>query len=145
LIVPPSQEAQEVTFQSADLLKKFVGEGTLCTLNSAGKLVFICPREYKNISPSDVCSIATPYSIPLRNLENYVDTCSKKFEEKSRHAMIDFMKKQGMAFKELDRSFKDGKRVVVEWEGIFEVDGRVFFLECKHKVTNVSSSLSHLC
>ena len=72
-------------------------------------------------------------------------TCSKKFEENSRYAMIDYMKEQGMAFKELDRIIRDGSRVVAEWEGIFEVDGRVFFLECKHKVTNVSTSLSHLC
>jgi hypothetical protein len=77
-------------------------------------------------------------------LENYIHTCSKKFEEKSRQAMIDFMKEQGMAFKELDRMIRDGSRVVAEWEGIFEVDGRVFFLECKHKVTNVSTSLSTL-
>jgi hypothetical protein len=145
LIVPPSQEAQEVTFESADLLKKYVGEGTLCTLNSAGNLVFISSHKYKNILPSDIYSIATPYSIPLRNLENYVHTCSKKFEEKSRHAMLDFMKEQGMAFKELDRIIKDGSRVVAEWESIFEVDGQVFFLECKHKVTNVSISFSHLC
>jgi len=145
LIVPPSQEAQEVTFESANLLEKYVGEGTLCTLNSAGKLVFISPRKYENILPSDIYSIATPYSIPLRNLENYVHTCSKKFEEKSRHAMIDFMKEQGMAFKELDRIIRDGSRVVAEWEGIFEVGERVFFLECKYKVTNVATSLSHLC
>ena len=145
LIIPPSQEAQEVTFESADLLEKYVGEGTLCTLDSGGKLVFISPHKYENILPSDIYSIATPYSTPLRNLENYVHTCSKKFEEKSRQAMIDFMKDQGMAFKELGRVIKDGNRTVAEWEGIFEVDGRVFFLECKHKVTNVSPFVSHLC
>ena len=60
--------------------------------------------------------------------------------------MIDFMKDAGMAFKELDRIIKDGERVVAEWEGVFEVDGHgVFFLECKHKVTEVSTSLSHSC
>jgi hypothetical protein len=101
-IIPPSQEAQEVTFKSVDLLEKYVSEGTLCMLNSAGKLVFISPCKYKNILPLDIYSITMPYSIPLRNLENYVHTCSKKFEEKSRHTMINFMKEQGMTFKELD-------------------------------------------
>jgi len=59
--------------------------------------------------------------------------------------MIDFMKVHGMAIKELDREIKDGNKIIAEWEGIFESDGRVCFLECKHKVTNVSTSISHLC
>jgi hypothetical protein len=120
LIVPPSQEAQEVTFMSADLLEKYVGEGTLCTLNSAGKLVFISPRKYGNILPSDINSIATPYSIPLRNLENYIHPWSRKFEEKSRHAMIDFMKAQGIAFKELDRIISQYHfcHINIEWNRV---------------------------
>jgi hypothetical protein len=57
LIVPPSQEAQEMTFESADILEKYVREGTLCTLNSAGKLVFISPRKYENMLPSSISCI----------------------------------------------------------------------------------------
>ena len=59
--------------------------------------------------------------------------------------MFNFIKGQGMAFKELNRVIRVGKRIVAEWEGIFEVDGQVFFVECQHKVTNVSASISHLC
>jgi len=56
------------------------------------------------------------------------------------------MNDAGMAFKELDRIITDGERVVAEWEAVFEVDGHgVFFLECKHKVTEVSTSLSYSC
>jgi hypothetical protein len=61
--------------------------------------------------------------------------------------MITFMNNEGMAFNELDRVIKDGEKVIAEWEGVFEVDDgqRVYFLECKHRVTAVSTSLSHLC
>ena len=61
--------------------------------------------------------------------------------------MITFMNNAGMAFNELDRVIKDGDRIVAEWEAVFEDDdGKgVYFLECKHRVTAVSTSLSHLC
>jgi hypothetical protein len=56
------------------------------------------------------------------------------------------MNKEGIAFNEIDRVIKDNDRVVAEWEGVFEVDGgqHLYFLECKHKMTAVSTSLSHL-
>ena len=61
--------------------------------------------------------------------------------------MITTMNKTGMMFNELDRVVKDGERVVAEWEGVFEVNNgqRVYFLECKHRMTAVFTSLSHLC
>ena len=60
--------------------------------------------------------------------------------------MLYFMNDSGMAFKKLDRIVKDGETVVAEWEAVFEVDGHgVFFLECNHRVTEVSTSLSYSC
>jgi len=59
--------------------------------------------------------------------------------------MIEFMKVHGMAIKELNRELMDGSKILAEWEGVFESDGRVYFLECKHKMTDVSTPVSHLC
>jgi len=70
-------------------------------LDSAENLCVISPNKYKDILPSETYSIATPDSMLVQSLQNYIHTCSKKFEEKSRQAMIDFMKVHGMAIKEL--------------------------------------------
>jgi len=108
--------------------------------------MIIDPDEYQDLSPLDTYTIATPYHSPLKNVQQYLQTCDKMFENKSREAMLRFMNDAGMTYKELDRIIKDGERLVAEWEAVFEVDGHgVFFLECKHKVTEVSTSLSCSC
>jgi len=60
--------------------------------------------------------------------------------------MITSMNNAGMAFNELARVVKDEERVVAEWEGVFEFDDGqwVYFLKCKHRMTAVFTSLSHL-
>jgi len=67
----------------------------------------------------------------------------KTFEARSRYAMINYLNNSGFPFHELDRIIKDGDNDVAEWEGVFEFDNRVYFLECKHRVTAVSTPLSH--
>ena len=86
------------------------------------------------------------FSIPIQNVQHYEQVSDKGFEEKSRKALTTYMK-EGIAFNELDRVFKDGDRVVADWEGVFEIDGgqQLYFLECMHKMTAVSTSLSQLC
>jgi len=74
LITPPSQEAQGMTFDSASVLEKYIGKGTLRTLDSAGKLRVISPDKYKDILPSESYSITMPHSMPARSLENYIRT-----------------------------------------------------------------------
>ena len=54
--------------------------------------------------------------------------------------MIDYLNNSGLEFHELDRVIKDGDTSVAEWEGVFELDNHVYFLECKHRVTAVPLS-----
>jgi hypothetical protein len=83
----------------------------------------------------------------MQNVQHYEQVSDKGFKEKSRKALTTYMNKEGIAFNELNRVIKDSDRVVAEWEGVFEVDGvqSLYFLECKHKMTAVSTSLSQLC
>jgi hypothetical protein len=146
LILPPSAEVQEMSFDSGKALERYLGDGALCTVDATGKPRILDPDKYQDLSPLDTYTIATPYHSPLKNVQQYLQTCDKMFENKAREAMLHFMNDAGMAFKELDRVIKDGERVVAEWEAVFDVDGHgVFFLECKHKVTEVSTSLSYSC
>ena len=146
LILPPSAEVEKMSFESRKALQRYLGDGALCTVDATGEPMIIDPDKYQDLSPLDTYTIATPYHSPLKNVQQYLQTCDKMFENKSRVAMLHFMNDAGMAFKELDRIIKDGERVVAEWEAVFEVDGHgVFFLECKHKVTEVSTSLSYSC
>ena len=116
-------------------------------MDSAGEKTIIPPQQYKALSPFETYEIDSPFFMPIRSVQHYEQISDKAFEDKSRNAMITFMKNMGIAFKELDRVIMDGEKVVAEWEGVFEVnDGHgVFFLECKHRMTAVSTSLSHLC
>jgi hypothetical protein len=130
-----------MSFQSRKALERYLGDGALCTVDTTGEPMIIDPDEYQNLSPLDTYTIATPYHSPMKNVQQYLQTCDKGFENRSREMMLRFIKRTGIAFKELDRIIKDGERVVAEWEAVFDVDGHgVFFLECKHRVTEVSTS-----
>jgi hypothetical protein len=146
LIVPPTQEAQEVTFESADLLEnmsvrelcvRWILQGNL-SLSPPANMKISCHRT------------STPSRRPIQShWETWRITCTHvlKSLKKTRDTQwsITWRSKEWPSKNLIESLNRDGSRVVAEWEGIFEVDGRVFFLECKHKVTNVSTSLSHLC
>jgi len=105
------------------------------------------PPDHKALSPLQTYEVFSPFSMPMQNIQHYEQISDKGFEEKSRKALITYMNQEGIAFNELNRVIQDGDRVVAEWEGVFEVDGgqHLYFLECKHKMTAVSTSLSDLC
>jgi hypothetical protein len=105
------------------------------------------PPDYKVLSPFQTYEIFSPFSVPIRNIQHYEQASDKGFEDKSRKALMTYMNKEGIAFKELNRVIKEGDKVVAKWEGVFEIDGgqRLYFLECKHKMSAVSTSLSQLC
>jgi hypothetical protein len=105
------------------------------------------PPDRKMLSPLQTYEVFSPFSMSMQNVQYYRQASDKRFEEKSRKALITYMKKEGFSFKELDRVIEDGKNVVAEWEGLFEIDDgqHLYFLECKHKMTAVSTSLSRLC
>jgi hypothetical protein len=149
LIVPPSKEVETISFGDVTALDKFLTayNGSLYTVDSAGKREFIPPKQYKTLSPFETYEIDSPYFMAIKSVQHYEQISDKAFEDKSRNAMITFMQNAGTAFKELDRVIKDGEKVVAEWEGVFDIDDGhgVYFLECKHRVTAVSTSLSHLC
>jgi hypothetical protein len=148
LIVPPSREVETISFGDMTALIDYLStfNGSLCTIDSAGQKEIIPRKQYKALSPLQTYEIHSPFFMPIKSVQHYEQVSDKAFEDKARKAMITFMNNAGMAFNELDRVIKDGERVVAEWEGVFEVDGQgVYFLECKHRVTAVSTSLSHLC
>jgi hypothetical protein len=149
LIVPPSSEVQTISFSDETALIEFLhsSNGSLFTMDSVGKMKIISPKQYKALSPLLTYEIYSPFFMQIKNVQHYEQISDKAFEDKSREAMITFMNNEGMAFNELDRVIKDGEKVVAEWEGVFEVDDgqRVYFLDCKHRVTAVSTSLSHIC
>ena len=149
LIIPPSREVEKISFGNMTAFLNYLRtyNGSLCTMDSAGEKTIIPPQQYKALSPFETYEIDSPFFMPIRSVQHYEQISDKAFEDKSRNAMITFMTNMGIAFKELDRVIMDGEKVVAEWEGVFEVnDGHgVFFLECKHRMTAVSTSLSHLC
>jgi hypothetical protein len=81
--------------------------------------------------------------MPMKSVQHYEQVSYKAPEDKARKAVFTFMNNAGMTFNEVDRVIKDGEKVVAEWEGVFEVDDGqdVYFLECKHRVRAVSTSL----
>jgi hypothetical protein len=136
-------EVQKMSFESKKALVRYLGDGALCTVDATGEPMIIDPDKYQDLSPGNIYTIATPYHAS-KNVQYYLQTCDKMFANKSREAMLHFMNDAGMVFKELDRIIKDGERVIAEWEAVFEVDGHgVFFLECRHKMIEVSTSLSY--
>ena len=63
-------------------------------------------------------------------------------------AVIRSLKRSAViAFNEPARVIKVNVKKVAEWDGVFEVDGgqHLYFLNCKHKTTVVSTSVSWLC
>ena len=149
LIVPPSGEVEKISFGNMTAFLNYLRtyNGSLCTVDSAGQKTIVPPQQYKALSPVQTYQIDSPFYMPIRSVQRCEQSSDKAFEDKSRKAMITFMNNVGMAFNELDRVIKDGDRTVAEWEAVFEVDdGKgVYFLECKHRMTAVSTSLSHLC
>ena len=85
----------------------------------------------------------------MQSIQHYEQNSDKGFEDKSRKALMTYMKKEGMIFNELARVIKVNDKTVAEWEGLFEVDvdgvQHLYFLECKHKMIAVYTSLSPLC
>ena len=62
----------------------------------------------------------------------------KAFEDKSREALVRYLKEKEYSFRELDRIIMVGKDTIAEWEGIFELEnGETWFLECKYCVSMV--------
>src|SRR5271169_427941 len=61
LILPPSGEVQEISFESRKALVRYLGDGALCTVNAIGKPMIIDPDKYQDLSPLDIYTIATPY------------------------------------------------------------------------------------
>jgi hypothetical protein len=148
LIVPPSGEVKKMAFDDMRTFRKFLGtyNGSLCAVDSAGQEKVVSDQKYGALSSVQTYRIDSPFFVPIRNVQHYEQISDKAFEDEARKTMITFMDGAGIAYNELTRVVKDGVRVVAEWEGIFEVDdGRVFFLECKHKMTAVFTSISHLC
>ena len=72
-------------------------------------------------------------------MREHTQVSDRAFEDKSRLALITYMKDKDLKFSELNRLFKDKNGILLaEWEGVFEVENEgIYFLECKHSVSSV--------
>jgi len=98
------------------------------------------PSDYKDLSPSHVVEIRSPFFIAKQEEQQHRQIHDKAFEHKSRASMIEYQKTIPMKqFTELDRRiFGEDGRILNEWEGVWECnDGTVWFLQCKHQITYV--------
>ena len=146
LIVPPSSVAETIKFQDESALHSFLTSynGTLCSIGPNGQKEML---NFKTLSSSQIYEIILPYGMSMQSIQYYEQNSNRGFEDKSRKALMAYMKKEGMIFNKLFRVFKVNDKTVAEWEGVFEVDsGRyVYLLKCKHKMVAASTSLSRLC
>lgn len=141
LIVPPSGQVKTILFDDTAALDKFINSynGSLRAAAPNGNERIITPKRYKDLSTSQIYEIVSPFFLTTQNERQHSQISNKAFEAKSRQAMIDYLNNSGLEFHELDRVIKDGDTSVAEWEGVFELDNRVYFLECKHRITAVHS------
>ena len=149
LIVPPSSAPETIEFPNKHTLERFLAScnGSLYSLGSKGQKKMW--DHLDPLSPFQTYEVLSPYSVSMQSIQHYEQNSDKGFEDKSRKALMTYMKKEGMIFNELARVIKVNDKTVAEWEGLFEVDvdgvQHLYFLECKHKMIAVYTSLSPLC
>ena len=140
LIVPPSKEPQIVAFPTTDELADFVKlhKGLLAVLDKDGTNSIVRRSQYSEVSPFTTYNIISPYFTSFEDKFRHHQVADKTFEDKSRDALVRYLKEKGYSFRELDRIIMVGKDTIAEWEGIFELEnGETWFLECQHCVSMV--------
>jgi len=142
LIVPPSAEPQEFSFDDSSALDNFVKSipGSLRATGPNGKHRIISPTRYKQLLPTEIYHVHSPFFDALRDEPPHSQIVDPAFGDKARLAMMKYLSSAGIGYSQLSRTIKAGDRQVAEWEGAFELEGHaVYFLECKHTVTNVQN------
>ena len=109
------------------------------------RLKVISYSKYNSLSPDSTYEIFSPYFEAVEEQRHHNQIADKSFESKARLALIRYLGETGMKYHEIARVIKNGNDVVAEWEGIFEIDGGVWFLECKNTINEVNITLSDLC
>ena len=140
LIVPSSKEPTLLRCRTTDQLTDFVKlyKGQLSERGSDGFTEIIPRSKYSEVSPSVIYEIISPFFTSLGGERHHWQVTDKAFEEKSREALIRYLKEEQFVFRELSRLIKVDGDIIAEWEGVFELEGdEIWFLECKHCVTTV--------
>jgi len=104
----------------------------------------IAPQNYSSLSQDDTYIIESPYFKAVSEERRHNQIADKAFQSKARFALIEHIRDKGLDYQEMDRVIGSGSDTVAEWEGIFEVGGDVWFLECKNTITSISLSLDLL-
>jgi hypothetical protein len=140
LIVPPSNTVEQYVSSPKDLQELIRSYQGKLILRRDGRVQIVGSSEFKTLSPTEVYEIVSPFYQARAEMREHTQIADRAFEDKSRLTLIGWMKEKGLEFKELPRVIEVEKKIVAEWEAVFEVAGeeRVFFLECKHCITTVS-------
>ena len=146
IIVPPLRKVHVNDFNTPRALALYVNafHGTLRQLPSSTAPdevpKFLDPDELKDVKPSETYEIVAPYWQAVGEHRTHSQIADKAFESKSRFALISYLHRRNIVFKELDREMKRDGQTVCEWEGVFRLaTGELIFLECKHRMTMVST------
>lgn len=101
---------------------------------------FLDPDDLKDVKSSETYEIVAPYWQTVGEHRTHSQIADKAFESKSRLALINYLHRQNIVFDELDREMKRDGVTVCEWERVFRLaTGEPIFLECKHRMTMVST------
>ena len=115
--------------------------------------MIIHPSAYSTLDPSRTYSIHAPLHTEESGDIRHNQVTDRAFEDKSRLALEQFLKSQGLEIiersrelYELDNSMEKAKRnAVVEWDGFWtDQVGMYYVLECKHFMSSVFSHLHAL-
>lgn len=139
LIVPSSKEPRILQCQTTDQLTEFVEvyKGTLAAPGADGFTEIIPRSKYSEVSPSTIYEIISPFFTSMSDERQHRQIADKAFKDKSRKALIRYLDEQRLSFRELDRVIKVDGNIIAEWEGVFELESGIWFLECKHCVSTV--------
>lgn len=115
-------------------------QGSLRATEPNGNYRIIGRTKYKHLVPTEVYHVHSPFFNEIRDERQHSQVADRAFEDKARLAMVNYLSSGGIGYSELSRKIKVGDREVAEWEGVFELEGNsVYFLECKHTVTDVQN------
>ena len=143
-IVPPSVQPQAVIASTSEELEDLVQSycGTLRGPGSNGTTQLILRSRYRELSPTGVYGIVSPYFNSVQEEPHHRQVADKAFEEKARNCVFKFLKDNGIKYREIDRTVEKDEKAVAKWEAIVELEsGQVVMLECQYCVTSVLYSI----
>jgi hypothetical protein len=96
--------------------------------------------DYTNVAPQESYKVISWMFKSCEEERRPSQKSDTAYEQKCRRAMIEYIRTTDPLYIEHPRKIHSDKKVLVEWEGVFEKsDGSIVFLEVKHRITFVCS------